>query len=84
MSILAWIIFGLIAGAIAKAIMPGDQKGGCILTIILGIVGAVVGGWVGTLLGFGTVTEFNLGSMGIAVLGALLVLFIFRMVSRRA
>ena len=78
MGILAWIVFGLIAGALAKFLMPGTQGGGLILTTILGIVGAVVGGFVGThFMGFGSVSGFDLRSMGIAVGGALLVLFVY-------
>ncbi len=80
MGILSWILFGLIAGALAKWIMPGNDPGGFIITIILGIVGAVVGGFVGSLLGLGGVNGFNFGSFVIAILGALLVLFIYRKV----
>lgn len=83
MNIIAWLIFGLIAGAIAKAIMPGDQKGGCLLTSILGIVGAMVGGWIGIALGFGTVQEFDIRSMAIAVLGSIVILLLFRALSGR-
>jgi len=83
MGIIAWLVFGLIAGAIAKFLMPGNQKGGCLLTSILGIVGAMVGGWIGTLLGFGTVQDFDLRSMLIAVVGAIVVLLIFRLVAGR-
>jgi uncharacterized membrane protein YeaQ/YmgE (transglycosylase-associated protein family) len=83
MGILAWIVLGLIAGAIAKWIMPGDQPGGCFLTIILGIVGAVVGGWIGTAMGFGSVTEFDLRSLLIAVVGALVILLVGRMLFGR-
>lgn len=79
MGILSWIIFGLIAGALAKFIMPGRDPGGIIITIILGIVGAVVGGFIATQLGFGTVTGFNLSSFGIAVLGAIVLLFAYRL-----
>ena len=53
MGIFSWIILGLIAGALAKWLMPGEQGGGWILTMVLGIVGAFVGGWIGTLIGFG-------------------------------
>ncbi|HCU6658940.1 TPA: GlsB/YeaQ/YmgE family stress response membrane protein, partial [Escherichia coli] len=53
MGILSWIIFGLIAGILAKWIMPGKDGGGFFMTILLGIVGAVVGGWISTLFGFG-------------------------------
>lgn len=84
MGILAWIVFGLIAGALAKFIMPGEQGGGIILTILLGIVGAVVGGFIGThLLGFGDVSGFDLRSMAISVGGALLVLVVYGVVMRR-
>lgn len=71
------IIFGLIAGS-AKWIMPGKDGGGFIVTIVLGIVGAVVGGWISTLFGFGRVDGFNFGSFVVAVIGALVVLFIYR------
>ncbi|EGI35583.1 putative inner membrane protein [Escherichia coli TA271] len=59
MGILSWIIFGLIAGILAKWIMPGKDGGGFFMTILLGIVGAVVGGWISTLFGFGKVDGFN-------------------------
>ena len=81
---LVWIVLGLIAGVIAKLIMPGRDPGGFIVTIILGIVGALVGGFISTKLGFGDVTGFNIPSIVIAVLGALLLLFIYRMVKSRS
>jgi uncharacterized membrane protein YeaQ/YmgE (transglycosylase-associated protein family) len=81
MGILLWVVFGLIAGAIARFLMPGKASGGIILTILLGIVGAVVGGYVGTLLGFGDVTGFDLGSMALAVGGGVLVLVVFGLVT---
>ncbi|WP_322802637.1 GlsB/YeaQ/YmgE family stress response membrane protein [Thermoflexus sp.] len=79
MGILLWIVFGLIAGALAKFIMPGRQGGGIILTIVLGIVGAVVGGFIGTLLGFGGISGFDLRSLALAIVGALVVLFLYGM-----
>lgn len=83
MGILAWILFGLLAGILAKLIMPGRDGGGFILTCLLGIIGAVVGGWLATLLGFGgDVTGFNLHSFLVAVVGAIVVLAIFRMLRR--
>lgn len=83
MGIIAWIIFGLIAGVIAKLIMPGRDSGGFILTCILGIVGAVVGGWLATMFGIGgTISGFNLHSFLVAVVGAILVLGVFRLLRR--
>lgn len=84
MGILVWIVFGLIAGALARWIMPGRQAGGWVVSIILGIVGAVVGGWIGTLLGFGQVTGFDLRSLLVAVGGALVVLFVYGAITRKA
>ncbi|MFV8798198.1 GlsB/YeaQ/YmgE family stress response membrane protein [Yersinia enterocolitica] len=78
MGILSWIIFGLIAGIIAKWIMPGKDSVGFIITIVLGIVGAVVGGYISTLFGFGKVDGFNFSSFVVAVIGAVAVLFIYR------
>ncbi|KIA84226.1 hypothetical protein OA84_01390 [Kaistella solincola] len=83
MGILTWIIFGLIAGAIAKLIMPGNQNMGWLLTIILGIVGAFVGGWIGSMLGWGTVEDFDIKGILLAVVGALVVLWIYGMATKR-
>ncbi|HEY9667809.1 MAG TPA: GlsB/YeaQ/YmgE family stress response membrane protein [Coleofasciculaceae cyanobacterium] len=88
MDIIAWIILGLLAGAIAKAIYPGHQGGGIFATIGLGIVGALVGGWLGnTLLGTSggaSVGALTLSSLFFAVLGAIAVIFIWGLVTRRA
>ncbi|MBT3145696.1 GlsB/YeaQ/YmgE family stress response membrane protein [Neptunomonas phycophila] len=78
MGILSWIIMGLLAGALAKWIMPGKDPGGCIITILLGIGGGLLGGYLGTLLGMGKVDGFNLGSFALATLGAVILLFIYR------
>jgi uncharacterized membrane protein YeaQ/YmgE (transglycosylase-associated protein family) len=83
MSILYWAVFGLIAGAIAKFLMPGRAPGGILLTMILGIIGAVVGGFIGTFVGFGDVTGFNIGSMALAVGGGVIVLAIFGLAARK-
>ena len=77
MGILAWIVLGLLAGGLAKLIMPGRQRGGCILTTLLGVAGAVVGGFIGEALGFGGVRQFSLGSLFWAILGALVLLLVF-------
>lgn len=85
MGILAWIIVGLIAGAIAKAIMPGRDPGGFIVTALIGIVGAVIGGFLGqTLLGIGQTSGFNLPTILTAIVGALIVLFLYRLATRRS
>jgi len=83
MNILAWIVFGLVAGVIAKLIVPGKDPGGFIVTILLGVAGAIVGGWVGTAAGFTPVSGFNLGGMVVAVLGAVLLLLIYRLLRAR-
>lgn len=70
MGIISWIIFGLIAGILAKWIMPGKDGGGFIVTVILGVIGAVVGGYISTFFGMGRVDGFNLGSFVVAVIGA--------------
>jgi uncharacterized membrane protein YeaQ/YmgE (transglycosylase-associated protein family) len=83
MGILSWILLGLIVGVLAKWIMPGDDPGGLILTILLGVAGAFVGGFIGTRLGLGDVTGFNLGSLALATGGALLLLWVRRWFARR-
>jgi uncharacterized membrane protein YeaQ/YmgE (transglycosylase-associated protein family) len=84
MGILAWILFGLIAGAIAKFIMPGKDPGGCLGTAVIGILGAVIGGFVSTqLLDLGSVTGFNIRSFGIAILGSIILLTLYRLFLER-
>jgi uncharacterized membrane protein YeaQ/YmgE (transglycosylase-associated protein family) len=82
MGILLWALFGLIAGAIARYLMPDRIPGGIVLTIALGIVGAIVGGYIGTLVGFGDISGFDPRSMLLAVGGGVAVLFAFGLVSR--
>ncbi len=85
MGILAWIILGLIAGAIAKAIMPGRDPGGFVVTALIGIVGAVIGGFLGNaLFGIGGVSGVDIRSILIAVVGALVLLWVYRMATRRS
>ena len=82
MGFFTWIILGLIAGVLAKWLMPGKDGGGMIVTILLGIAGAFVGGWFAALLGFGSADGFNIPSIITATLGALLLLFLFRQVQK--
>jgi uncharacterized membrane protein YeaQ/YmgE (transglycosylase-associated protein family) len=74
----------LVAGFIAKLIIPGDDPGGFILTAVIGIVGGVIGGFVGNLLGFGGVDGLNIGSIVLAVVGAAILLVGYRMVKKKA
>jgi uncharacterized membrane protein YeaQ/YmgE (transglycosylase-associated protein family) len=84
MGVLSWIIFGLIAGGIAKYLLPGKDPGGCLATMLLGIAGALIGGFLGThIFDWGTVTGFDLRSFGIAIVGAVLLLLVYRLLSRR-
>lgn len=81
MGLLTWIILGAIAGVIAKWIMPGDDPGGFIITILLGIAGALIGGFIASAIGLGGVEGLTIGSIIIAILGAILLLFLYRMVT---
>jgi uncharacterized membrane protein YeaQ/YmgE (transglycosylase-associated protein family) len=84
MGILGWIVLGLIAGAIAKLIMPGDDPGGIIVTMLLGIVGAVIGGFIGSrIFGTGLQTFWNLQTWIIAIIGSLILLLIYRLIAGR-
>jgi uncharacterized membrane protein YeaQ/YmgE (transglycosylase-associated protein family) len=84
MGFLGFLLLGLIAGAIARAIMPGKQKGGWLVTLLIGIVGALLGGWLGSLLGLGSVNDFfSIGTWLLAIGGSLLVLLLWGLVSRK-
>ncbi len=84
MSIIAWIVIGLLAGALAKAAMPGNDPGGILVTMLLGIAGALVGGWLAVTMGIGRgVDNFDIGSIVTATLGAVVVLVVYRAVSGR-
>jgi uncharacterized membrane protein YeaQ/YmgE (transglycosylase-associated protein family) len=83
MSILAWIVLGLIAGFIASKIYVGTGQG-ILMDIVLGIVGAVVGGYLFDMLGAGGITGFNIWSMLVAIVGAVLVLWVYHAVSGRS
>ena len=81
MGFFSWIFLGLLAGGIAKFLMPGKDPGGCFLTILLGVVGASLGGWIGTQLGWGSVEQFDMRALGLAILGSLVLLLIYRLVA---
>ncbi|MDH7489961.1 MAG: GlsB/YeaQ/YmgE family stress response membrane protein [Anaerolineae bacterium] len=83
MGILSWIVVGLIAGYLAKLVLPGRERGGILTTLLLGIVGGVVGGYIGSFLGLGTVTGINLWSILLAFGGAVLVLVVYRALKKR-
>jgi uncharacterized membrane protein YeaQ/YmgE (transglycosylase-associated protein family) len=88
MNILAWIVLGLIAGAIAKALYPGHQGGGILGTLILGVIGAFVGGSVYNLLTTGTLSltaaGLSIGGIIVAIIGAMIALFIYYAATRRS
>jgi uncharacterized membrane protein YeaQ/YmgE (transglycosylase-associated protein family) len=81
MGILSWIVLGLIAGALAKLLMPGKDGGGWLVTMALGIAGAFVGGYIGSLLGLGGSADgINIGSIVTATVGAFVLLFVYKLV----
>ena len=82
MGIISWIFLGLVAGAIAKFIMPGKDPGGFIVTILIGIVGAILGGFLGSFIGLGKVESFDLGGIFIATVGSIILLILYRVVMK--
>ena len=82
MSVIGWIVFGLIAGYIASKIV-NKQGEGFIVDMVLGIIGAVVGGWLFERFGYEGVSGFNIYSMVVAVIGAIIVLFIYHAITGR-
>jgi uncharacterized membrane protein YeaQ/YmgE (transglycosylase-associated protein family) len=84
MGLLSWVVMGLLAGLLAKFLLPGRDPGGCIVTPLIGIVGAVVGGWIATYLGYGGIGGFDLRSLVIATLGAIVFLAVLRLLRGRA
>ena len=85
MSFLAFLLLGLIAGAIAKAILPGKQGGGWFITLLLGVVGALLGGWLGSLLfGVGLEEFWSIQTWLVAIVGAIIVLLIYGLITRRS
>jgi uncharacterized membrane protein YeaQ/YmgE (transglycosylase-associated protein family) len=85
MNIIAWIVVGLIGGALAKLLMPGKDPGGILLTILLGIGGAILGGLLSIALGIGNgVDDFDIGTIFLAVVGAMILLGAYRLITREA
>jgi len=84
MGFLGFLLLGLIAGAIAKLILPGKQGGGWLITLLLGVVGALLGGWIGSLFGLGIESFFNLGTWLCAIGGSIIVLLIYGAVAGRS
>ena len=82
MGFFTWIGLGLVAGAIAKLLMPGKDPGGFIVTILIGIAGALLGGFLGTQLGYGSVSGFDLSSIVTAVAGSFLLLILYRVIKK--
>ncbi|SDL61350.1 Uncharacterized membrane protein YeaQ/YmgE, transglycosylase-associated protein family [Arthrobacter sp. ov407] len=84
MGILGFLLLGLIAGAIAKAVLPGRQGGGWVITLVVGVVGAILGGWIGSLIfGGGLADFFDLRTWLLSILGAIIVLLIYGAVAGR-
>ena len=79
--ILGWIVIGLIAGGIAKLLMPGKDPGGCLITVLLGIAGALLAGFIGKSIGW--YNEGEAAGFIAAIVGAFIILFIYRLVMRR-
>ena len=85
MGIIAWIILGLIGGAIGKALLPGDDPGGIVVTMIIGVVGAVIGGFVASQFFDNPIDEFfDLSTWLTAIIGSIVVLMIYRAVAGRS
>ena len=82
MGILSWAVFGLIAGAVAKVIMPGKDPGGIFVTIGIGVAGAFVGGFLGSTMGFGGISGFDMRSFALAIAGSLVLLFAYRKIKK--
>jgi uncharacterized membrane protein YeaQ/YmgE (transglycosylase-associated protein family) len=82
MGIISWIVLGLIAGLLGKAVMPGRDPGGFFLTVILGIAGAFVGGWIGTSMGIASFDGFTLQGILVAAAGSIVLLALYRFLKR--
>jgi uncharacterized membrane protein YeaQ/YmgE (transglycosylase-associated protein family) len=84
MSLVAWIVLGLVAGLIARLLVPGRGPGGCLVTVVIGIAGALLGGFLSTVLGYGGLAgRLDFRNLMIATLGAILLLIIWRLLRGR-
>lgn len=82
MGLISWILMGLIAGLLGRFLLPGRDPQGCIVTTLLGIAGALLGGFLASYLGYGGLSGFDLRSLGIATLGAIVLLLLLRLLRR--
>ncbi len=83
MGIISWILVGLIAGLLAKWLMPGSGPDGFIVTVLIGMAGASLGGFIARILGGAGATGFNVWSILVATLGAIVLLFLYGLITRR-
>jgi uncharacterized membrane protein YeaQ/YmgE (transglycosylase-associated protein family) len=83
MEIISWVVIGLLAGLLARWIMPGTRPGGFIVTALIGMAGASIGGFIVRLLGGAGATGFNVWSILVAILGAIILLFVYGLIDRR-
>lgn len=85
MGIIGWILLGFLVGVIAKAVLPGEERGGCIVTTLLGIAGALLGGFLASIFGLGDPIDefFDLSTWAAAIVGAILILALWRALSER-
>jgi uncharacterized membrane protein YeaQ/YmgE (transglycosylase-associated protein family) len=80
----SWVLMGLLAGIVAKFLLPGKDPGGCVLTVAIGIAGALLGGLLATYLGFGGISGFDIRSFVIATLGSLVLLLLLRVLKKKS
>ena len=83
MNFLAWIVVGIIAGWLAKMVVPGEGPGGIVGDLVVGVVGAIIGGWLFHSFGHAGVTGLNIGSILVAFIGGVVLLWILRLVTGR-
>ena len=85
MGIIGWILLGFLVGVIAKAVLPGEERGGCIVTTLLGVAGALLGGFLASIFGLGDPIDefFDLSTWAAAIVGAIVILALWRALSER-